>query len=225
MFWVFDILKWFSILFSIIGMIFFCFGGYVVYKRLKHEKNIRKEVGLKNVFIAYSSKKQSLAKKICLEFHLQGFQVSMWNPEQLFSDPLVKITDFIDNATALIIIDPSNMSSWIKGEVSYAKLTEKDIYKIDRPEEIDFLLEEVINNSSINKALSVSPKFHYDLIPTTLGRYVEKDEFARSEINNILSQRETSKNVLAGMWMISLTFFFLSISLYIILRLLAWLFF
>ncbi len=91
----------------------------------------------KVVFISYRSKSRELAQEVRSVLEAEGYYAVMWQPDDPWNDAVSEIVHWIDNASAVVAVRPSESSVWIEAEHRLAALCGTSVVDISSNHDLD----------------------------------------------------------------------------------------
>jgi hypothetical protein len=111
--------------------------------------------------VIYTWSRYIVAHEICMTLVKQGVAVTMWTPSRPLSDPILNVTDWINNCDAVVVESESASASlWVRAECAYAQDRNVPIIYIKSANEIDatwlrYLSRTAILNRLIRQWISI----------------------------------------------------------------------
>lgn len=172
------------------------------------------------VFLSYSGIHKPKALRCAALLREVGYQVVMFDPDQLWEDPAGEVIDAIVTANALLYVSGATEPSyWIEGEIRFARMYGVPFFQVVDRGELASVLGEIDRASQeielVGRLGNESAHARFENACDAFERFIDADYFYGSrfvsDLNWAAKQGGSHDELLIGIaWMVSSIFLFLA---------------
>jgi hypothetical protein len=134
------------------------------------------------VFLSYRSIDEIHGQKVRDLLTSHGFIVRMWNPNRPFEDPVRTITDFIEEASAVVVLNPNNASKWVDGERELASKMWKGLVEVQSDSDFSELIDLVRREVEKGRPYSLVPWRRHEVYREALWLKADDASWSKAHI-------------------------------------------
>jgi hypothetical protein len=146
------------------------------------------------VFISYRAVNRSAADRVRESLTSHGFTVLMWQPDRPFKDPAGTVIDFIEKASAIVVIEPVEGSPWVKGEQELGSRMNKGMVIIP-PDSVPDDLPAIVRGATEEGAPHSIPPWEREAIyNATLFSQIDPAEWLNARLPSAIYLKDGMKS-------------------------------